>query len=210
MDSTASELLRKIASNLEPLKNLNQNQFSFIPEIITAFLSIGVALIVAYLIQPWNRWVQKSNVEAIKVIRNFQQYQYLYRLQIVNDSNYIARNVQIDIEDIVESTNSRNIIPAPMRWTHGDTKPKDILPHQTVYLDLIEVKQEQGRFIKLTAPNIMDLDEMSVLNKGISILYFRQYQENGQTREFKLKIEWNGKEIFDTKLINLPIINLEL
>ena len=210
MDATTSAFLQQIATNLEPLKALSQHpQIQFMPQFMASAFAIVTALVIVYFMEPWKRWFQKSKIVAEKVIPKYQNGQYLYRLILTNKSNYVAKNVEIEVEDVYDDGGEprANFVAAPLRWTHRSATPRDIYPHQTVYLDICEVRQEQNKFITLTAPHIMDLPEMVTIRMGKTKVKLKYYQEDGQTGVITLEINWNGNETF--KSPDLPKIRVK-
>lgn len=209
MSATTSALIKNFNKSLQEITSLlNQpSAIKLLPDVIASLFTIGTALIIAYLMEPWKRFFQKTKLRPVEIVRKFQNFQYLYRLVILNDSDYLAKNVEINTEQVFDYDNTiRDFIPAPLRWTHGSDYPRDIFPHQTVYLDICEVKQEQNKFITLTLPHLAGLDEMLIIKKGRTKLVLKYYQENGQTGIIKLEIKWNGKENFTEE--DLPKIKL--
>lgn len=207
MDSTISAALQEIAKNSRFLSSLNQPfPFNLSGEFFGAFFAAIGAILVALLLDKIRREVEKTNLIPGKIIKNLQGAQYHFRLSITNKSDYIARKVEVDLEKITENDGTeRRIVPTPLDWTHRD-EFRDIFPHQTAYLNICEVQQEQDKFIKIRAVRIMHLD-MVIVKKGTTKVVLRYYQENGQTGEIKLRITWNGNETFNEN--DLPTIELE-
>lgn len=71
-------------------------------------------------------------------------------------------------------------------------------------IDLFNIQMEEKKFICLATPNLIGIPEMPYILKGETILLLCYYQENGQTGDIKLKVEWNGIEDFQ----NLPTITI--
>lgn len=209
--ATNSGALNKIASNIQAYSNIKQEQpFSFWAQIIASFFVIITALIVAYLMPFMIKLFQKPKLRPLKILKVLQTYQYIYRLTIKNDSNFIAKNVEIDIEGITDDGGvpRENFIPAPLRWTHRDDASRDVFPHQTAYLDICAVKREANKFITLAAPNIEAFPDMVILKSGTTNIKLRYYNENGQAEDIKIKVVWNGNETFnDADLPKLSIVN---
>jgi len=178
-------------------------------QLISSIFAILTALTVTFLIDPWKRWFRRTNLIPIDVISYFQDFQYIYRLQLRNESCYTAKNVEIDVEGVRDNGDKlrENFVPSPLSWTHRTTEPRNILPHQNAFLDICEVKQEANKFIILAAPHIKPLKEMPYIKKGTTRLVLKYYQENGQTGEVKLKITWNGNETFNEG--DLPTVVIE-
>lgn len=207
MDATASALLKEainslelIVANLEPLKSLRQRlllQPDFIGAFIGALLSSAAALTIALRQDEWRRRKRKSDIKALEVVGVYQNSIRYYRLVLRNEGKYTARNIEVDVEEVYDEGGKErdNFIPAPLRWTHINTTTRNIFPNQVAYLDICEFKQEQGRsFIRLFAPNIKNLNDMPYLGAGQTKLVLRHYQENGQTGEIEVFVNWSGRE----------------
>lgn len=196
MEATISALLQQIASNLKLLEILKQSSLpqELLVTFLTALLSLIVAIIVALKVEDIKRAREKSKLVIGNVLITPQGDQYHFRLPITNDSQYLAKNVEVDVEKIIEENgHEKSIVPTPLDWTHKG-EVRNIFPHQTAHLNILEVQQIEGEFIKVRAPRIMHLIEMVVLNKGTTTIILKYYQENGQTGEIKLKVKWKGKE----------------
>lgn len=202
MESTNSSHIKSI------LDSINGSENKPIPQIIASLFAIFTALVVAYLMEPWRRSFMKTNLVPIKVVSQLQGGTYCYRLAIENDSHYIAKNVEIDLEEIKDDGNitRQNLIPSPLSWTHRSRESRDIQPHQTVYLNLLEAIQEQNKFLRITAPNIQHLDDMTLIKPGESKLTLKVYQDNGQIKQITIKVTWNGNESFEEA--DLPEIKI--
>lgn len=207
MDATVSAMLKEIASNLEPLSALRENfPFNLSEEFFGAVFAAVGAIIVALTIDKIKKGIEKPILVPDKILKTPQGATYHFRLPLKNDSEYIAKRVEVTIEKIVDPDGQeREIVPTPFEWTHGNEN-RDIFPHQTALLNICEVQQEQGKFIRLKIPRIMHLDSMTLLNQGTTKLTLEYYMENGQTGEIKLKVEWNGNKSFDEE--DLPKIKL--
>lgn len=208
MDATVSAVLHEIATNLRPLETLQQSSLpeQLLVTFITAVLSFISAIMVALKIEDIKRNREKSNLVPGKIIRTRQGATIHFRLPLKNQSNYIARKVEVDVEKIIDDDgHEREIVPTPLDWTHGE-ELRDIFPNQTALLNICEVQQEQGKFIKVRAVRIMHLDEMVVVKKGTTKVILKYYQENGQTGKIRLKIVWNGNKTFNKR--DLPTITV--
>lgn len=202
MDATISALLKEatdslelIVAGLEPLKSLSWG-LVFQPEFIGAFLSSAVALAIALWQSEWKRRRERSDIRSLEVISVYQKPSYYYRLVLLNKGKYTARNIEVDVEEVYDDEDRKrdNFIPAPLRWTHINTTTRNIFPNQVAYLDVCEFKREQGKNLRLLAPNIVDLSDMPYLKAGQTRLILRCYQENGQTGKIDVFVNWSGRE----------------
>jgi len=205
MDATISALLEQIATNLKPLEALDQPiSLAQIIGAIISFLVGGFTALAALIIKERYELSRQSNISPVKYVPTYQepedktrgQSQWIYRLEFINDSKYIAKNVEMYIQEIYDDGNifRDNFIPSPLRWTHRDARPRDIFPKQTVLLDIFEVKFRPQEPIILAAPNLDGLKSMKDIRAGKTGLILKYYQENGQTGYFEVIVKWNGKE----------------
>ncbi|MBI2611690.1 hypothetical protein HYW54_03015 [Candidatus Gottesmanbacteria bacterium] len=226
IDATTSALLQKIADNLRPLEALDQpiSAFQVIGEFIPIATGAMVALLTLIIKENYDRYFHKSRLVPVEKptedMRVYQEpedrslpAQWIYRLELLNDSNYIAKNVEIYIQEVYDNGANfrKNFIPSPLRWTHRDSKPRNIFPHQTVLLDLFEIKFRKLEPVVLAAPNLEGLKNIRDLRAGKMLLILKYFQQNGQTGHFEVKIEWNGNEPLilanqPTTIDNLPTI----
>ncbi len=126
---------------------------------------------------------------------------------IKNEGNVLAKNVQVDVIEIEDSGKRReNFLPIPLRWTHLDNESRDILPKQTVYLDLFEqltpgsISNIQF-FIKFGSRFGSGVKDFSFLNPGKTKVTLRLYNSDGKNTEFNISATWDGQFIFEAKLI---------
>lgn len=211
MDATTAALLKEISLNLKSLETLLQSSLfkELFVVFITALLSFVSAITVVLTIEGIKKRREKAKLIPGNIFKVPQGATYHYRLPLTNASDYIARNVEVDLEEIIDDDRKvRNIVPTPLDWTHRphNESLRDIFPHQTALLNICEVQQTQGEFIKIRAVHIMHLKDMVSVKKGTTKVFLKYYQENGQTGELKLKIVWNGNESFKEE--DLPKIQL--
>lgn len=205
INATTSALLQQIAMNLKPLETLGQPiSLAQIIGAVISFLVGSFVALAALVIKERYELSHKSNINPIKCVPAYQepegnsggQAQWIYRLEFVNDSRYVANNVDMYVQEVYDDGNilRKNFIPSPLRWTHRDSKPRDIFPHQTVLLDLFEIKFRQQEPIILAAPNLDGLKSIKDIKAGKTCLILKYYQENGQIGYFEVVVEWNGEE----------------
>lgn len=112
------------------------------------FVAAFVALFVGVFGDRMKKWVETKPLIKIDSRVYLKTFQFdfgekgkipreYYRLMIVNDSNVLAKKVEIRVESINEGKIIRNLIPTPLYWTHKNVAERDIFPHQLVYLDFI-------------------------------------------------------------------------
>jgi hypothetical protein len=208
MDATFSAFLNEIYNSLSVIRFSPKRPIWLqIIEFIILLLAPIVALAIGLWKDDWRKKIEKSNIKAIKVNKHCQNSEYYYRLVLKNEGKYTAKNLEIDIEEVYDDKLKRkNFVPSPLRWTHRDTKPRDVFPSQTCQLDICNFRFKQGENLILTAPDIMNLKSIPFLKAGKSKLILKHYQENGQTGIIKLSVFWTGKE--NRKEENLPIVKL--
>ena len=181
---------------MPPLLNISSILIPTLPGII-------VGLTVALLIDYIKRKTQLSNVLANRITSiNQDDHLIVFRLVLMNNGEYAAKSIEMQIDSILEGNDEREFIPSPLAWTHKDPKipQRDIFPNQFVYLDLLNYKEypDIGE-IKLTVntPNLVGIPDMIELNAGTTTLNLISFQENGQSRRFKIHIYWEGKHPFE-------------
>jgi len=224
MNSTASAALNTIATNLEPLANLNTSTLAkllnnYAP--LLALLTGALVALVSLAIRDWyTRAFHRSKIIPGKDEPNeFTSYQEAYaspggrtsrwisRLVFSNDSGHTAEGIEIYVQEIRDNNGKKreSFIPAPLRWTHRDVKPRDVFPKQIVMLDLLEScsRDVSSEPIVLATPNLEGIKNMRNIKKGNTTLLLQSYQKDGRNPKFEVKLSWNGQEI---KSDNLPQI----
>jgi hypothetical protein len=172
----------------------------------------GIAAISAILYalyrDNFSQYLKKHKLKFIEIVKIRQNSFWIYRLVLKNDSKHMAKNIEFDIEEIIENGIKRtNFLPAPHNWTHElDKSRRDIFPYQVAYLDLVTINELPNAPIALYARVLWDIPEMIRINKGTTILKYSYYSENGQTGNLKLQVNWNGKPT--TCEGNLPVITI--
>jgi hypothetical protein len=152
---------------------------------------------------------KKPKLKFLGVIKNIQTNICIYRLIVKNDSKYIAKKVEIDIDEVIDDDNNprKNFLSAPHNWTHrDDSSLRDIFPHQIAYLDIVTINQVENQFIALYARILWNIPDMSIIKPGTTILKFKYYTENGQTDDIKLQVKWNGNKTLNEN--DLPEIKI--
>lgn len=214
LDSTASSYFKQIIESLNQLKPVSTSLFTTISSqsigaFIAGLFTIITTLILLYLKEPILRRLRKTKIVPLRVIRHHQNKGLIvYRLIILNDSNYLAKNVEVDIKEIIDDggVSRINFVQSPLNWTHLSQKPRDIYPHQDAWLDLFDVTLTQGKYMRLSAPNISGLPDLPYLKQGKTKLVLNYYQENGQNGTIELQVEWNGNETFQGN--DLPVVTI--
>lgn len=172
-----------------------------------------VAGIIGFLTVFFRDWYEKkmnkSHLTILKITRNEQMGVHVYRLAIKNEGDYVAEDLEIELVEIIENGKNReNLVPSPMRWTHikEDISVRDIFPHQTTFLDILEVREISPNdhsigLIELTALHIGYLKEMVKINSGKTVIRLRFYQKNGQTGSISFVINFESPD-------KLPIVEI--
>lgn len=202
MDATTSALLKQLANNLESLKSLNSPFYTNAGFLGSLIASI-TALIIAIFTEPFlNKFIRKTKLRVKGVTSHIQGAGDLivHRLLIKNESNYRAKDVEVDVEQIYDGDEKRqNFLPVPLGWTHshavnGGHVARDIHPNQSVYLDICNyIKRKDGDVLQLSLKAGSEIADFSVLKLGSTKLFMKAYQDSGQTIEMILIISWDGK-----------------
>lgn len=198
MDATTSAILRKISVDLKPLQNLN-NPFYYDPNFLGAFLVSIVALAIALFSEPLKNLWKKTDLTVQGILTNKQGNgnSIYYRISIINNGNYPARDVEAYIDNIYEDNKERkNFLPVPLRWTHARAYTRagvyrDIHPNQSVLLDFCELVKDRN-LLHLSLAAGGEVPEYSILHGGNTKMVLKMYQENGKTIIIKLKIDWQS------------------
>jgi hypothetical protein len=175
--------------------------------IITSLTALSIALFSEPLL---NKFIRKTKL-VVKSIASHTQGNgnlIVYRALISNEGLYRAKDVEVYAEEIIESNNKReNFLPVPFGWTHAHAYSKgvyrDIHPNQSVYLDVFDyIISPKGNLIRLSLKAGNEISDFSNINKGEIIIKSRIYQASGQTVNLKLKINWNGIDKPELKIID--------
>jgi len=205
MDATDSALLKQLTENIELLKN--QNSFSiFKIEFWSTFLPSIIALLIAggigRYIKPWLGI--KPNLEILGLDR-YRQTHHVWRLTVVNSGYKTAKNVQVDVVKIYDENVLReNFLPMPLPWTHRDTHPdkesRDILPKQTVYLDVFYHKINSPDDVHIATRFGGGIDNFRKLKKGKSKLILTFFEQSGKSFNKEIEISWLSDLFLDARL----------
>src|SRR3989344_5155347 len=176
---------------------------SLIGTIIASITALGIAI--------WGRWLRslpfRPELKIVDLIsRNQTPSLNLWRLVIKNIGNDTAKNVQVDIIEVVDDGKKlrKNFLPLPLRWTHLDKECRDILPDQTVYLDLFEHINRGPlgniqHFVRFGTRYAQEIQHFCFLNPGKSKVKIKLFQENGVSFETTVDTDWDGTLLFDAK-----------
>lgn len=198
MDATTSAIIKEIADNLLPLQNLNNPSYSD-PNFLGAMLASLVALLIAIYSEQFRNLARRTNL-SVKNVRINEQgngNSVYYRLEIINEGNYPAKNVEVYVDSIQENSQTReNFLPVPLRWTHARAYMsagvyRDIHPNQSVLLDFCEfVKDRNLLHLSLAAGG--ENPEFAILHGGDMQVDIKIYQESGKTIKITLPISWDS------------------
>ena len=156
------------------------------------FLAIVYALYRDNIQQRFQRPIFRF-LDISKVNQNGVMY---YRLIIKNDSRFVAKNVEFEVNDVVDSGNPRDgFLPASHSWTHRDLV-RDISPYQVAYLNLCSVDNAVPLTANLTAPHLETyVKDMALINSNTDAILLKFYTENGYHGEVKIKVECVENEV---------------
>lgn len=128
---------------------------------------------------------------------------FVIRLILYNFGRASARELEAVITKIIDpdSKPRDNFIPVPLNWTHSqlweNTRPKivrDIHPKQPCYLDVADfiTDDENNPKLRLSIQACQELENWSLLKKGITKLEIMIYEKSGSNIVIKLEINWKG------------------
>lgn len=190
-----------------PIFTFDNNQAN----IIIAY-GTWAAVIVALVVAVWGRtlktWFYNPQISILEITRfNHHHRLDVWRLAIKNTGNDSAKVVQVDIVEIIDDKNKKreNFLSIPLRWTHIDKEYRDILPGQTVYLDVFE-QISQGdlphlsHYLRLGSRYAQEIKDFSFLKPGISKIKLKLFQQNGKSQEIIINAKWDGNFLFDAGL----------
>lgn len=202
MDATTSASLNQIVSSLEPLKSFNKSflwspEFwgSIIASLTALFIAVGGARVIKRLIgiRP-----------ELKLIgfKRYHQATYYWRLAIKNSGKEVAKKVQVNVTAIYDDGKKReNFLAIPLRWTHLNCESRDILPSQTVYLDVVEhIISKDGDEAKLITRRGGGVDDFEVLKKGESKVILTFYEKSGISFDKQIEISRNDGLLLDGRI----------
>ena len=126
--------------------------------------------------------IQTSQNQIVQVQRKY------YRLLLVNESNVLASNVQVRVEEIYINNAKQQFIPTPLCWTHVNKHSIKIFPKQTAYLDFIlsDLNPNGTVFI---IKELLNNPAMIQINSSCEVK-IACYGENFEPVEFLLKIDY--------------------
>jgi len=203
MEATISALLNNINNGLN-------RPYLFSPEFWTLTISSLIALIsslvalfiaggIGSYIKP--RIGIKPELELL-VLNRYIQASHYWRLSIRNKGRETAKSVQIDVTKIIDEGKKRkNFIPVPLRWTHYNCESRDILPKQTVNIDVLEhISKIGNEKVKLITNHGGGVDDFEVIKNGYSKITITVYLENGTSFTKMIEVSWHGGAFLDTRL----------
>jgi len=121
-----------------------------------------------------------------------------------NTGKDTAKKVQVDVTNIFEDGKTRNnFLPMPLRWTHIDREIRDILPGQTVYLDVFD-HHTSKHSVNLATRFGGGVKDFRELNKGQTKLELTFYEQSGRSFITNVEISWGGTLFLDARVQNKP------
>jgi hypothetical protein len=125
---------------------------------------------------------------------------------IKNSGNEIAKRVQADVVEIYYKNKLKiNYVPVPLRWTHINVENREILPNQTVYLDVLEehyvgkINSKIQTLITLGSSFGQEVKDFSIIDEGTNKLKIRLFEENGNNIDLILLIKYQDS-LIDVRL----------
>lgn len=127
--------------------------------------------------------IQNTQNQIVQIQRKY------YRLLLVNESNVLASNVQVRLEEVYVNNVKNSFIPTPLCWTHINKHSINIFPRQTVYIDFILSDLQQYGSI-FFVKELLNNPSMIQINSSCKVK-LSCYGENIEPIEFFLKIDYN-------------------
>lgn len=195
MNATNTAFFIKLIESLKPLQGLNTSWFTK-PEI---WLSLFASFVALFLGGGGGRYIKpflkiKPDLRVAD-LRRFRQAPHVWRLAIKNIGTETAQDVQVDITKLIQNDSPReNFLTMPLRWTHVDSETRNILPKQTVYLDLIEHHTTKSSpTVNIASRFGSGVDDFRELDEGKTKLELTFYYQNGDfTFTKETEINWKG------------------
>jgi hypothetical protein len=86
------------------------------------------------------KFLFKPEIEGIEFKKTFQQVRdeiYIYHRLIVKNIGYVvAKEVRV-LLTYLDASQAENFIPAPLNWTHWNTRTRDISRGEPAYIDIL-------------------------------------------------------------------------
>lgn len=185
---------------------LNDNQIWYFNP---AFISSLVALVIALgFIEKIKNWIFRPKLIIAGYLLTPQNSIFHGRIKIVNSGKSVAKGVKVEVEQIEDDVKIRkDYIPCPLGWTHIQTEQdhpaeRNIYPNQPVFLNIFTFYPQKVQNITLSLVAGRGITNFENINKGITTLRLRLYQEDGQSSIIIVKLNWDGK--------NKPKINYKM
>ncbi len=203
MNATNSALFAKLIESLKPLQNLNTPWFTK-PE---TWLSLFAPLVALFLGGGGGRYIKpylgiKPNLHVAGLRKFGQDRQDVWRIAIENLGTETAKDVQVDVTKIIDNGAPReNFLSMPLTWTHLGCESRDILPKQTVYLDLFQhhIPNQFETTVNLVTRFGGGINDFRELQQGKTKLELRFYYRGGKVSK---EIEVNWKDF----ILDCPIV----
>ncbi|OGG12955.1 hypothetical protein A2773_01970 [Candidatus Gottesmanbacteria bacterium RIFCSPHIGHO2_01_FULL_39_10] len=176
--------------------------------LIGSLVASGIAL---FLGGGGGRWLKgsiyKPKMKVEGNIRRFRQNHYSWRIAIKNYGNDTAKDVQVNVTKIIENGIPReNFLPMPLVWTHWGSETRNILPKQTVFLDVIEhhhiIKSNLYGTSNLATRFGGGVDDFRQLHESqeITTLELTFYEQRGLKHIEYIDLIWPKEIFFDARM----------
>lgn len=198
--------LANIPQSLSPLQKLSEKPLQIwgIDYRLIPGFAAGVSLIIALFIPPFAEYLRrrpsKSKLTILGFLSVHQSDAIITRLVIKNESNNAARLAEAYVYSISDDeTNRVDFLPVPLPWAHGQftgsKNRRDIYGQQIVYLDTLEYKQIKSvgsLELQTDVREYAGIEQFYKLNKGVTKLDIKIYQESAQTVSCIIVVKWDG------------------
>ncbi len=205
MDASTYYLLRQLEENSELLRKLNSPNVFTLEFLISLLFSIIPSIVALCIAGGIGRFIKpyfgiKSELEILE-LRRFRQKHHVWRLVVVNNGREIAKNVQVDVIRMHDENILReNFLPMPLPWTHVNKENRDILPKQTVYLDVFYHKINSPDDVHIATRFGRDIDNFRKFRIGKSKFLLTFYEQGGNSFNREIEVSWEGGLFLDARL----------
>ena len=167
--------------------------------VFAVLASLFIALFVPWFSERLRRKPDKSNLMIMKAIITPHDAAYMGRLEIKNESDKRANNVEAYVDKIIEDGKEKeDFTPIPLNWTYGKLDEikirRDILGNQTVYLDIFHY-QPLNNDIKFHLSTDIRVAAYRDLKQGKTDIKIKLYQESGQVVKITIIVNWEKGSI---------------
>jgi gas vesicle protein len=183
-------------------------------------IGTSIASATALFIAVGGRWLRSKFYKSKLKVVDFKKFAQkrdedtslliVWRIVIKNCGNETAKNVQADVTKIYDNEIKRpGFLPVPLKWTHLDNESRNILPGQTVYLDLFDEIHSflpRAMEIRLCTRFGLDIRKFTFLENGKANLKIAIFQKNGSKLNIAIRAEKelkNDDAFFKARLVLL-------